>query len=117
MTSGHLACHDCKLTLHIGAVIHAPDGTPHGFGHGRYSSHDLSSLIEAFIAIHLEHRIEVIAEQDFDMRDWTGYDSVRPVPSVPAAIAKARFATVGPITVCVEPFGGPRDAATTQRSG
>lgn len=117
MTSGHLVCHDCKMTLHIGAVMHGPDDTPHGFGHGKYAPHDLSKLIEAFIAIHLEHRIEVFAEQDFDMRDWTGYDSLRPMSMVPAATAKVRSIAVGPVVVCLEPFEGPHDVMKTTDGG
>ncbi|WP_044251634.1 hypothetical protein, partial [Rhodopirellula sp. SWK7] len=116
MTSGHLACHDCKLTLHIGAVIHGPDDTPCGFGHGKYSPHDLSKLIEAFIATHLMHNIEVLPEQDFDMRDWTGYDSLRPMPTVPSAVSRVRSVSVGPIIVRIEPFGGPRAATQPPKS-
>ena len=107
MTSGHLACHDCKQTLHIGKVMHGPDDRPAEFGHGKFASQDLSKLIEAFIVIHLQHRIEIISEQDFDVRDWTAYDALRPMPTVATAIAKGRSIAVGPITLRIEPFGGP----------
>ncbi|QDV70858.1 hypothetical protein Poly24_45910 [Rosistilla carotiformis] len=105
--SGHLACHDCKYTLYIGKVMHGPDDRPDGFGHGNFAPQDLSKLIEAFIAIHLPHRIEIIPEQDFDLRDWTGYDALRPMPTVTTAIAKARLITVGPIKLRIEPFEDP----------
>lgn len=106
MTSGHLACHDCKQTLHIGKVMHGPDDRPDGFGHGRFAPHDLSKLIEAFIAIHLQHRIEIIPEQVFDGRDWTGYDVLRPMPTGPAAIATCHSIAVGRMTLSIEPCGG-----------
>jgi hypothetical protein len=64
-------------------------------------------LIEAFIAIHLKHRIEIISEQDFDVRDWSGYDALRPMPTVATAIVKTRSITMGPITLRIEPFEGP----------
>jgi hypothetical protein len=107
MTFGHLVCHDCKQTLHIDKVMHGPDDRPDGFGHGKFAPQDLSKLIEAFIAIHLQHRIEIIPEQYFDAREWTGYDALRPMPTVATAIAKGRSITVGPITLRIEPFEGP----------
>jgi len=96
--SGHIACHDCKYTLHIGKVMHGRYDTPVGL-------HDMPvGLIETFIAIHLQHRIEIIPEQDFEARDWTGYDALMPMPTLATAITKVRSLTVGRITLRIEPI-------------
>ncbi len=93
------------------------DDRPIGFGHGLYSPQALSKLIEAFIAVHLQHRIEVIAEQNFDMRDWSEYNALRPMPTVPEAIERVHSIAVGPITVRIEPHNGPSRAGNSENSG
>ncbi|WP_442511498.1 hypothetical protein SH528x_003179 [Novipirellula sp. SH528] len=107
MTSAHLVCHDCQLTLHLGTIKHAADENRIGFSHGKYSPSELAALIEAFIAVHLEHNVETNAEQDFDTQDWSRYTALRPMPTVPAEFAPVDTMTVGPIVVRIEPHDGP----------
>ena len=106
MTSAHLVCHDCQLTLHAGAIRYGADERRHGFAHGKYSPSELAALVEAFLAVHLEHRVETYAEQDFDTQDWSGYTALRPLPTVAAAMDRVRTMTYGPITVWADPRSG-----------
>ncbi len=104
MTSGHLACHDCKQTLHIGKVMHVPMTGQTDLAmvnlHRKIYQKCLRRLSQSIF----QHRIEIIPEQDFDLRDWSGYDALRPIPTVAATIANARSIAVGPITLRIEPF-------------
>lgn len=109
MTSAHIVCHDCRLHLHVGAIRYSGDDHRYGFAHGKYSPSELATLIEAFLAVHLEHRVETYAEQDFDRQDWSQYLSLRPMPTDPIATSCVRTMTVGPITVRAEPHDGPAD--------
>ena len=111
MTSAHLVCHNCRQHLHVGKVRYGTDEVPHGFAHGKYSPQQLSALIEAFLAVHLQHKVEAIAEQDFDMQDWSGYTALRPLPTVTAAKSRVRTLMVGPVEVRVEPQDGPSGEA------
>tara|TARA_R110002073_G_scaffold27840_2_gene89077 strand:+ start:14100 stop:14795 length:696 start_codon:yes stop_codon:yes gene_type:complete len=65
MTSAHLVCNDCQLTLHLGTIKYAADEKRIGFSHGKYSPSELAALIEAFIAVHLEHDVETYAERAY----------------------------------------------------
>lgn len=107
MTSAHLVCRDCQLHLHIGAIRYGADEKRHGFAHGKYSPSELSALIEGFLAVHLEHHVETYADQHFDMQDWSGYTALRPMPTVPPAIARVETVTVGSITVRADPHDRP----------
>ena len=108
MTSAHLVCRDCHLTLHVGAIRYSTDEHPIGFTHGKFSPSDLASLIEAFLAVHLKHRLETYAGQDFDAQDWSRYTALRPLPTVPAARARVNTLTYGQVTVWAEPHDHPK---------
>lgn len=107
MTSAHLVCHACRLHLHVGKIRYGETDERYGFAHGKYTPQQLSALIEAFLAVHLEHDVQAYAESKFDVQDWSGYTALRPMPTDLARFSMAQMLMIGPVAVRAEPHNGP----------